>query len=148
MSTGCPLRSPAARLQASCSRGRPRPKENHMSHRVLTGDRPTGPLHLDHYFGTLEHPVRLQDRGDGLLVLVAAYQTLPDRGSPATLPRAAEGPLADYPAVGIDPDRATISAHSQVEALTQLLLPFLSVVSVAELSRNPTLKDERAASGL
>jgi tryptophanyl-tRNA synthetase len=49
---------------------------------------------------------------------------------------------ADYLAVGIDPGRATIFAHSQVEALNQLLLPFLSLVSVAELSRNPTVKDE------
>ena len=95
------------------------------AHRILTGDRPTGPLHLGHYFGTLRNRVRLQDLGVDLLVLVA-----------------------DYLAVGIDPDRATIFAHSGVEALNQLLLPFLSLVSVAELSRNPTVKDEMAAAGL
>src|SRR3954470_5473111 len=116
--------------------------------RVLTGDRPTGPLHLGHYFGTLENRVRLQDRGVELMVLVADYQTIIDRDSPASLPSDVEALVADYLAVGIDPGRATIFAHSQVEALNQLLLPFLSLVSVAELSRNPTVKDEMAGSGL
>ena len=56
--------------------------------------------------------------------------------------------MADYLAVGIDPDRTTIFAHSQVPELNQLMLPFLSLVSVPELARNPTVKEERAASGL
>ena len=55
--------------------------------------------------------------------------------------------MADYLAVGIDPARSTIFAHSQVAALNQLLVPFLSLVSVAELARNPTVKDETAAAG-
>ena len=118
------------------------------AHRVLTGDRPTGPLHLGHYFGTLENRVRLQDLGVDLMVLVADYQTIIDRDSPASLRSDVEGLVADYLAVGIDPGRATIFAHSQVEALNQLLLPFLSLISVAELSRNPTVKDEMAAAGL
>jgi tryptophanyl-tRNA synthetase len=118
------------------------------AHRVLTGDRPTGPLHLGHYFGTLQNRVRLQDLGVDLMVLVADYQTIIDRDSPASLPDDVEALVADYLAVGIDPSRATIFAHSQVEALNQLLLPFLSLVSVAALSRNPTVKDEMAAAGL
>jgi tryptophanyl-tRNA synthetase len=118
------------------------------AHRVLTGDRPTGPLHLGHYFGTLQNRVRLQDLGVDLMVLVADYQTIIDRDSPTSLPDDVEALVADYLAVGIDPDHATIFAHSQVEALNQLLLPFLSLVSVAELSRNPTVKDEMAAAGL
>jgi tryptophanyl-tRNA synthetase len=112
------------------------------AHRVLTGDRPTGPLHLGHYFGTLQNRVRLQDLGVDLMVLVADYQTIIDRDSATSLPDDVEALVADYLAVGIDPGRATIFAHSQVEALNQLLLPFLSLVSVAELSRNPTVKDE------
>jgi tryptophanyl-tRNA synthetase len=92
--------------------------------------------------------VRLQHRGVDLMILVADYQTIIDRDSPASLPADVEGLVADYLAVGIDPARATIFAHSQVEALNQLLLPFLSLVSVAELSRNPTVKDEMAAAGL
>ncbi len=118
------------------------------SHRVLTGDRPTGPLHLGHYFGTLHNRVRLQDLGVELLVVVADYQTITDRDSPASLPGDVDALLADYLAVGIDEERATIFAHSQVEQLNQLLVPFLSLVSVAELGRNPTVKDEMAAAGL
>src|SRR5450631_1580722 len=108
--------------------------------RVLTGDRPTGSLHIGHYFGTLRNRVRLQDAGVELLVLIADYQALTDRTASAQLPRDVLGQVADYLAVGIDPVRATIFAHSQVEALNQLLLPFLSLVSVAEVGRNPTVK--------
>jgi tryptophanyl-tRNA synthetase len=116
--------------------------------RVLTGDRPTGRLHLGHLFGTLLNRVRLQDEGVELLVLVADYQTITDRVSPDSLPRDVEELLADYLAVGIDPARATIFAHSQVPALNQLLLPFLSLVTLPELMRNPTVKEEAAASGM
>src|SRR5689334_6788692 len=117
------------------------------SFRVLTGDRPTGPLHLGHYFGTLQNRVRLQALGVELFVLVADYQTITDRDSPASLPRDVALLVADYLAVGLDPGRATIFVHSQIEPLNQLLLPFLSLVSVAEVGRNPTVKDEVAATG-
>ena len=117
------------------------------AYRVLTGDRPTGPLHIGHYFGTLENRVRLQDAGVDLLVLIADYQVMTDRTMPAGLAGNVIGQVADYLAAGIDPGRATIFAHSQVAALNQLLVPFLSLVSVAELTRNPTVKDEMAAAG-
>jgi tryptophanyl-tRNA synthetase len=116
--------------------------------RVLTGDRPTGQLHLGHLFGTLQSRVRLQEEGVDLLVLVADYQTITDRDSPASLPGDVEELVADYLAVGIDPARATIFAHSLVPELNQLLLPFLSLVTLPELLRNPTVKDEAAASGM
>jgi tryptophanyl-tRNA synthetase len=115
--------------------------------RVLTGDRPTGPLHLGHYFGTLENRVRLQEQGVALHVLVADYQALTDRPAAAGLPADVDELMADYLAVGIDPARATIFAHSQVAALNQLVLPFLSLVSVSEVRRNPTVKAELAATG-
>ena len=118
------------------------------AHRVLTGDRPTGPLHVGHYFGTLLNRVRLQDLGAELLVLIADYQTITDRDSPGSLPGDVEELVADYLAVGIDPARASIFTHSQIAALNQLVLPFLSLVSVSELARNPTVKEERLASGL
>jgi tryptophanyl-tRNA synthetase len=117
------------------------------AHRILTGDRPTGPLHVGHFFGTLGNRVRLQEAGVELLVLIADYQVLTDRAAAARLPDDVLGLVADYLAAGIDPDRATIFAHSQVAALNQLLLPFLSLVSVAEIGRNPTVKDEMAATG-
>jgi tryptophanyl-tRNA synthetase len=116
--------------------------------RVLTGDRPTGQLHLGHLFGTLLNRVRLQEDGIELMVLVADYQTITDRDSPASLPQDVEELVADYLAVGIDPRRATIFAHSQVPELNQLILPFLSLVTLPELLRNPTVKEEAAASGM
>jgi tryptophanyl-tRNA synthetase len=142
---------PAGSLAAAHARSRRLAAELRRAphaHRVLTGDRPTGPLHLGHYFGTLANRVRLQALGVELLVLVADYQTIIDRDSPASLGRDVEALLADYVAVGIDPELATIFAHSQIAALNQLVIPFLSLVSVAELSRNPTVKDEREAAGL
>jgi tryptophanyl-tRNA synthetase len=117
------------------------------SFRILTGERPTGALHLGHYFGSQQNRVRLQNAGVELLVLIADYQAITDRTAAADLPDIVIGLVADYLALGIDPERATIFAHSQVEPLNQLLLPFLSLVSVAEISRNPTVKDEIAATG-
>ncbi|MFJ9037083.1 tryptophan--tRNA ligase [Streptomyces sp. NPDC102406] len=114
--------------------------------RVLTGDRPTGRLHLGHYFGTLHNRVRLQDLGVETFVLIADYQVLTDRDIADDLTGHVEELVLDHLAVGIDPERSTIFAHSAVPALNQLLLPFLSLVSVAELGRNPTVKDEIAHS--
>ncbi|MEU8230125.1 tryptophan--tRNA ligase [Actinoplanes sp. NPDC048967] len=114
--------------------------------RVLTGDRPTGPLHLGHYFGTLRNRVRLQQSGVDLVVVVADYQVLTDRDVAERLVPTVEGLILDYLAAGLDPDRATIFTHSAVPALNQLVLPFLSLVSVPELQRNPTVKDEIAHS--
>jgi tryptophanyl-tRNA synthetase len=120
--------------------------EDPSEFRILTGDRPTGPLHLGHYFGTLANRVRLQQAGVELFVLVADYQVLTDRDVAENLPEHVDGLIADYLAVGIDPGKSTVFAHSAVPALNQLLLPFLSLVSVAELQRNPTVKEEIAAS--
>jgi len=122
--------------------------------RVLTGDRPTGPLHVGHYFGTVANRVRLQALGAEVLVLVADYQVITDRDSAGHLDEHVTALLLDYLACGIDPARSVIFAHSAVPALNQLLLPFLSLVTVPELQRNPTVKDEiqhstqRSVSGL
>ena len=114
--------------------------------RILTGDRPTGPLHLGHYFGTLQNRVRLQEAGAELFVLVADYQALTDRDTAVRLDEVAAGLVLDYLAIGVAPDRSVIFAHSAVPALNQLIVPFLSLVSVPELQRNPTVKDEIAHS--
>jgi len=110
--------------------------------RILTGDRPTGPLHLGHYFGSLRNRVRLQDAGVEVFVLVADYQVLTDRDVASRLGEYVTGLVLDYLAIGIAPARTTIFAHSAVPALNQLMLPFLSLVTVPELNRNPTVKDE------
>jgi len=114
--------------------------------RILTGDRPTGPLHLGHYFGTLRNRVRLAGLGAEVFVLIADYQALTDRDTAEHLDEYVTGMLLDYLAIGLDPARTVIFAHSAVPALNQLLLPFLSLVSVPELNRNPTVKDEIAYS--
>ncbi|MHB9756322.1 tryptophan--tRNA ligase [Streptomyces sp. BYX5S] len=114
--------------------------------RILTGDRPTGRLHLGHYFGTLHNRVRLQNLGVETFVLIADYQVLTDRDVADDLTAYVEELVLDHLAVGIDPERSTVFTHSALPALNQLLLPFLSLVSVAELSRNPTVKDEIAHS--
>jgi tryptophanyl-tRNA synthetase len=118
----------------------------HSHPRVLTGDRPTGPFHLGHYFGSLQNRVRLQSEGADLFVVVGDYQVLTDRDTADRLAEYVEELVLDYLAVGIDPDRAVIFTHSAVPALNQLLLPFLSLISAAELQRNPTVKDEIAHS--
>ncbi|GAA0930301.1 tryptophan--tRNA ligase [Nonomuraea longicatena] len=114
--------------------------------RVLTGDRPTGRLHLGHYFGTLGNRVRLQNLGVEMFVIIADYQVLTDRDVADDLTGHVEELVLDYLAAGLDPARSTIFAHSAIPALNQLMLPFLSLVSVAELNRNPTVKDEIAHS--
>jgi tryptophanyl-tRNA synthetase len=121
-------------------------RQNPGRFRVLTGDRPTGRLHLGHYFGTLHNRVRLQNLGVEMFVVVADYQVLTDRDVADDLTGHVEELVLDHLAVGLDPARSTIFTHSAVPALNQLLLPFLSLVSVAELGRNPTVKDEIAHS--
>jgi tryptophanyl-tRNA synthetase len=115
-------------------------------HRMLTGDRPTGDLHIGHYLSSLRDRVRLQDHGVESLVLIADYQVITDRESVGQIEANTLSLLADYLAAGIDPTRTTIFTHSAVPALNQLMLPFLSLVTHAELLRNPTVKDELAAS--
>jgi len=115
--------------------------------RVLTGDRPTGALHLGHYLGTLANRVRLQAAGVEVFLVIADYQVVTDRDGVGDLATNVRELLLDYLAAGIDPTRATIFTHSAVPALNQLMLPFLSLVSVAELYRNPTVKAEAEAAG-
>lgn len=121
--------------------------EDPGSHTLLSGDRPTGRLHLGHYFGTVRERVRLQDMGVRTNILIADYQVITDRDNTAHISEYAYDMVLDYLAVGIDPERATIFCHSAVPALNQLMLPFLSLVSESELLRNPTVKAEQEASG-
>ena len=115
--------------------------------RVLTGDRPTGNLHLGHYFGTLANRVALQRRGVETFIVIADYQVIADRDGVGPIRERVRSLVTDYLAVGLDPDRTTIFTHSAVPALHQLLLPFLSLVTDAELRRNPTVKAEHEATG-
>jgi len=115
--------------------------------RILTGDRPTGHLHIGHYFGSLANRVRLQDAGVETFVVIADYQVIADRDATGPLAERVRSLVTDYLAIGIDPARTTIFTHSSVPALNQLLLPFLALVSDSELYRNPTVKAEHEATG-
>ena len=114
--------------------------------RVLSGDRPTGPLHLGHYLGTLANRVRLQNIGVPTVVVIADYQVITDRSDPGPLADRVRTLVAEYLAAGLDPERTVIFPHSAVPTLNQLMLPFLSLVTDAELRRNPTVKAEALAS--
>ncbi len=113
--------------------------------RMLTGDRPTGHLHIGHYFGSLMNRVRLQNAGVDTLILIADYQVIADRDGTGPIAERVMSLLTDYLSLGIDPGKTTIFAHSAVPALNQLMLPFLSLVSDSELYRNPTVKAEHEA---
>ncbi len=116
---------------------------------MLTGDRPTGRLHVGHLFGSLENRVRLQNIGVPSFVVIADYQVLTDRDRADDIADCVYQLVVDYLAAGLDPSnyRTFIFVHSYVPELNQLLLPFLTLVTNAELSRNPTVKEEIKASG-
>ena len=114
---------------------------------MLTGDRPTGRLHLGHYFGTITERVRMQNLGVNTRIVIADYQVITDRDTTANIQDNVYNMVMDYLACGIDPEKTPIFTHSQVPALNQLMLPFLSLVTEAELQRNPTVKSEMEASG-
>ena len=120
---------------------------NPQNYTMLTGDRPTDRLHLGHYFGTLKGRVELQNKSCRTNVLIADYQVITDRDTTDQIQDNVYNMVMDYLACGIDPDKTMIYAHSAVPAANQLMLPFLSLVSEAELLRNPTVKAEQEASG-
>lgn len=125
-------------------------QKNPGKYRVLTGDRPTGALHIGHYFGSLLNRVRIQSFGVEVYIVIADYQVLTDREATTQIPANVQEIVLDYLSAGLDPDngRTFIFAHSHVPALNQLLVPFLTLVSMGELDRNPTVKEEIEAAGL
>jgi len=119
-------------------------------YRMLTGDRPTGRLHVGHLFGSIQNRVRLQNLGIDVFIVIADYQVLTDREQADCIAENVRELVIDYLACGLDPEKGntTIFAHSHVPELNQLFLPFLTLVSMAELDRNPTVKEEIQAAGL
>ncbi|MRS13374.1 tryptophan--tRNA ligase [Enterobacteriaceae bacterium RIT691] len=109
---------------------------------VLTGDRPTGPLHLGHYVGSLRQRVTLQDNYPQY-ILIADLQGLTDNGSqPEKVASNVLEVMADYLAVGIDPLRSTICLQSALPALAELTMLYMNIVTVSRVERNPTVKNE------
>lgn len=114
---------------------------------ILTGDRPTGPLHLGHYVGSLRQRVELQHTHKQF-VLVADLQGLTDNGSnPQKIRDNIPEVLADYLAVGIDPTLSTLCLQSALPALAELTMLYMNIVTVSRVERNPTVKNEIAQKG-
>jgi tryptophanyl-tRNA synthetase len=113
-----------------------------MKKRILTGDRPTGPLHLGHYVGSLQNRVRLQDEYD-TYILIADIQALTDNFEhPDSLGANLFEVALDYLAIGLDPEKAKFVVQSMVPELCELTIYFMNLVTVATLERNPTVKEE------
>ncbi len=112
---------------------------------ILTGDRPTGQLHIGHYAGSLARRVELQNSGsfDEIYIMIADTQALTDHADQPERVRASVLEVAlDYLAVGLDPARSTLFIQSQIPALYELTAYYMNLVTVARLSRNPTVKTE------
>ncbi len=112
---------------------------------ILTGDRPTGKLHLGHYAGSLKRRVEIQNSGDyeKLFIMIADAQALTDNfDNPGKIRRNILEVALDYLSVGIDPARADIFIQSQVPELAELTFYYLNLVGVSRLYRNPTVKSE------
>lgn len=116
-----------------------------MKNIILTGDRPTGPLHIGHYVGSLKNRVRIQNNGDydEMYVMIADAQALTDNfDNPGKVRDNILEVALDYLAVGIDPEKVNIFIQSAVPELTELTFYYMNLVTVARLHRNPTVKSE------
>ena len=116
---------------------------------ILTGDRPTGKLHLGHYVGSLKNRVVLQNQNKyQMFVFLADQQALTDHAKEAALIKESIGNVAlDYLSVGLDPSKSTIFIQSQIPELAELTMYYMNLVSLARLERNPTVKTEIAQKG-
>ena len=116
-----------------------------MENIILTGDRPTGRLHLGHYVGSLKRRVELQNKGDykELIILIADAQALTDNaGNPQKVRDNIIEVMLDYLAVGLDPKKTTFCIQSEIPALPELTQYYMNLVSLPRVLRNPTVKSE------
>ena len=116
-----------------------------MSRIILTGDRPTGRLHVGHYVGSLSERVKLQNSGnyDEIYIMIADAQALTDNAEhPEKVRQNIIQVALDYLACGIDPEKSTIFIQSMVPELTELSFYYMNLVTVSRVQRNPTVKSE------
>ena len=112
---------------------------------ILTGDRPTGKLHIGHYAGSLKRRVELQNSGeyDKIFIMIADAQALTDNAdNPAKIRQSIMEVALDYLSIGIDPAKSTIFVQSHLSELTELSFYYMNLVTVSRLQRNPTVKAE------
>ena len=114
--------------------------------RILTGDRPTGRLHIGHYFGSLKKRVELQESGEyDPYILIADVQALTDNfNNPEKVRKNVREVMLDYLSVGIDPNKTTIYIQSMIPEVAELTVFYSNLVTIARLQRNPTVKTEMA----
>ena len=117
-----------------------------MRKRILTGDRPTGRLHIGHYFGSLKKRVEMQNSGEyDMYILIADVQALTDNfNNPEKVRNNVRQLAMDYLACGIDPSKTTIYIQSMIPETAELTVYYSNLVSIARLERNPTVKTELA----
>ena len=117
-----------------------------MKKRVLTGDRPTGKLHIGHYFGSLKKRVEMQNSGDyDMYILIADVQALTDNfNNPEKVRNNVRELAMDYLSCGIDPEKTTIYIQSMIPETAELTVYYSNLVTIARLQRNPTVKTEIA----
>lgn len=116
-----------------------------MSKTILTGDRPTGRLHIGHYVGSLRQRVELQNSGeyDKIYIMIADAQALTDNfDNPEKVRQNIIEVALDYVSAGLDPAKSTLFIQSQISELTELTFYYMNLVTVSRLQRNPTVKNE------
>ena len=116
-----------------------------MGNIILTGDRPTGKLHLGHYVGSLRNRVKMQNEGnyDKMYVFIADAQALTDNfDNPEKVRSNIIEVALDYLAIGLDPNKVTFFIQSMIPELTELTFYYMNLVTIARLHRNPTVKAE------
>ncbi len=112
--------------------------------RILTGDRPTGKLHIGHYFGSIQNRIKLQEEYE-TFILIADVQALTDNfNNPEKVRKNVREVVMDYLACGIDPKKSTIYIQSMIPETAELTIFFSNLVTIARLQRNPTVKTEIA----
>ena len=112
---------------------------------ILTGDRPTGRLHIGHFVGSLKNRVKLQNTGefDEIYIMIADAQALTDNfDNPKKVRDNVIEVALDYLSVGIDPEKTNILIQSEVSELTELTFYYMNLVTLSRLKRNPTVKNE------
>ena len=136
------------RVKANHNNMKPMVKSKKVKKRILTGDRPTGPLHIGHYVGSLENRVKLQHEYDCFFI-VADYQILTDHLKETEQTEYfIKEVLLDWLSIGLDPGKSTFFIQSQIPEIAELTMYFSMMVTLARLQRNPTVKEEFKASRL
>jgi tryptophanyl-tRNA synthetase len=121
---------------------------NGQKKNILTGDRPSGPLHLGHYVGSLKNRVELQSTYNQYVMIADVQAIASNAGNPSKVRENVLQVALDYLAVGIDPQQSTILLQSMIPEIAELTIYYLNLVTLARLQRNPTVKEELRQKGL